>query len=48
MRVYEIAAMPADGIGPEVINAGIALLDPLAKRVGSFSISFRSFDWGSD
>ncbi len=48
MKVYEIAAIPADGIGPEVINAGIAVLDALAKCDGSFSISFTSFDWGSD
>ena len=48
MKVYEIAAIPADGIGPEVINAGIVVLDELAKRDGSFSFSFTSFDWGSD
>ena len=48
MKVYEIAAIPADGIGPEVINAGIAVLGALAKRDGGFSISFTSFDWGSD
>ena len=48
MKTYEIAAIPADGIGPEVINAGIVVLDALAKRDGSFSFSFTSFDWGSD
>ena len=48
MKTYEIAAIPADGIGPEVISAGIAVLEALAIRDGGFSISFTSFDWGSE
>ena len=40
MKTYEIAAIPADGIGPEVISAGIAVLEALAIRDGDFSISF--------
>ena len=48
MRTYFIAAIPADGIGPEVISAGITVLESLAKRVGTFALEFKTFDWGSD
>ena len=34
MKKYRIAAIPADGIGPEVINAGLEVLDAVARRTG--------------
>lgn len=48
MRNYAIAAIPADGIGPEVIGAGLRVLDALARRVGDIGFQVESFDWGSD
>lgn len=48
MRHYNIAAIPADGIGPEVIEAGVAVLQALAQRAGDFSLAVENFDWGSD
>lgn len=48
MRTYRIAAIPADGIGPEVISAGLEVLDALEKRGLGFSLDVRTFDWGSD
>lgn len=48
MREYTIAAIPADGIGPEVISAGGAVLDALARRVGDVALNVTTFDWGSD
>ncbi len=48
MRNYSIAAIPADGIGPEVITAGTVVLDALARRVGDLSFTVKTFDWGSD
>lgn len=47
MNTYKIATLPADGIGPEVIEAGVAVLQALAKRDGGFTLDFTSFDWGS-
>ena len=47
MREYSIAAIPADGIGPEVIDAGITVLESLQERVGDLRLSFGRFDWGS-
>src|SRR5271165_6578456 len=48
MRSYRIAAIPADGIGPEVIDAGLEVLDALVRRDGGFQLSVERFDWGSD
>ena len=48
MRSYAIAAIPADGIGPEVIGAGITVLEALQKRLGDVAFHFETFDWGSD
>lgn len=48
MRAYKIAAIPADGIGPEVIAAGLQVLEALSKRSGDFTIETETFDWGSD
>ena len=47
MKSYSIAAIPGDGIGQEVIAAGIEALDALAEREG-FAFTFDHFDWGSD
>ena len=48
MRTYKIAAIPADGIGPEVIDAGSEVLSVLAQRAGDVRFDVTSFDWGSD
>jgi tartrate dehydrogenase/decarboxylase/D-malate dehydrogenase len=48
MRRHKIAAIPADGIGPEVISAGVQVLQSLAKRLGDVEFDVTSFDWGSD
>ena len=48
MKTYTIAAIPGDGIGPEVIAAGVEVLNALAKRVGAFTFKFDHFDWGGE
>jgi tartrate dehydrogenase/decarboxylase/D-malate dehydrogenase len=48
MKSYRIAAIPGDGIGREVIAAGIEVLQALAERDGGFVLDFEDFDWGSD
>jgi tartrate dehydrogenase len=40
--------MPGDGIGPEVISAGIRVLSCLASTLGTFSLEFTHFPWSSD
>jgi tartrate dehydrogenase/decarboxylase / D-malate dehydrogenase len=48
MKHYKIAAIPADGIGPEVIAAGLQAVTALERRDGSFKLCVTSFDWGSE
>src|ERR1700752_4573649 len=48
MKRYRTAAIPGDGIGPEVIAAGLEVLDALATRDGGFALEVERFDWGSD
>jgi tartrate dehydrogenase/decarboxylase/D-malate dehydrogenase len=48
MREYKIAAIPGDGIGTEVISAGITVLNKLASQDGGFKLSFEHFPWSSD
>jgi tartrate dehydrogenase/decarboxylase/D-malate dehydrogenase len=48
MREYRIAAIPGDGIGAEVVAAGIKVLALCAARDGGFALRFDQFDWGSE
>jgi len=46
--MYKIASIPADGIGPEVISAGIKVLEKLATTFNTFDLRFTHFDWSSN
>src|SRR3954449_1849103 len=48
MREYKIASIPGDGIGKEVIPAGLAVLNALQSKCGDFKLFVESFPWGSD
>lgn len=48
MRNYSIAAIPGDGIGPEVISAGLHVLQALEQKLQSFHLNVETFPWGSD
>ena len=48
MKRLNIASIPADGIGPAVISAGIEVVQAVCARNGDIDLSFTHFDWGSD
>jgi tartrate dehydrogenase/decarboxylase/D-malate dehydrogenase len=48
MKTYQIATIPGDGIGKEVIPAGQEVLEALARACGSFRFEFENFGWGGD
>jgi tartrate dehydrogenase/decarboxylase/D-malate dehydrogenase len=48
MGSYRIAAIGGDGIGPEVIEAGLTVLDALQRRDPALKLAVERFDWGSD
>ena len=48
MGEYRIAAIGGDGIGPEVVEAGVEVLNAVAERDGGFSLKAETFPWGGD
>ena len=48
MKTYQIACIPGDGIGKEVVPAGQTVLEALAATQNTFKFAFSSFDWGGD
>jgi len=48
MKRHRIAAIPGDGIGQEVIPAGLRVLRALAERTGAFALDVETLPWGSD
>jgi len=47
--VLRIAAIPADGVGREVVAAGREVLDALAAgSAGAFAFDWQEFDWGCE
>ena len=47
MKTYNIACIPGDGIGKEVVPAGQTVLEALAAT-SNFKFQFENFDWGGD
>jgi tartrate dehydrogenase/decarboxylase / D-malate dehydrogenase len=48
MKTYNIATIPGDGIGKEVIPAGQQVLQAMARADGHFNFAFENFGWGGD
>jgi len=46
LKTYRIAAIPGDGIGNEVIPAGIEVVERISSVEG-FAVDFTHFDWSS-
>jgi tartrate dehydrogenase/decarboxylase/D-malate dehydrogenase len=47
MKSYRIAAIPGDGIGKEVIAAGVEVLNVLSEKE-NFKLDIEAFDWSSE
>jgi len=48
-QTFKIAAIPADGVGKEVVAAGRRVLDTLAAQSeGKFAFAWEEFPWGSE
>src|ERR671917_1015183 len=48
MTVVEIGVIGGDGIGPEVVRAGMQVLDAAASDDPSLELGFTEFPWGCD
>ena len=47
MNRHRIAVIPGDGIGPEVIPAGLRVLGRVAELTGSFQLDVEELPWSS-
>lgn len=48
MKTHKIAVIPGDGIGPEVIEEGVKVLNKVADLDGAFRFEFEYFPWGCE
>jgi tartrate dehydrogenase/decarboxylase / D-malate dehydrogenase len=46
LKSYIIALYPGDGIGPEVLDASLKVVDAAQRVVGGFHLDCTRFDWG--
>lgn len=46
MRKYKIAVVPGDGVGHEIVPAGLTVLSAVAEKE-EFTVTTESFPWGS-
>jgi tartrate dehydrogenase/decarboxylase / D-malate dehydrogenase len=46
--VVEIGVIGGDGIGPEVVRAGMEVLEAAAKDDPSLELGFTEFPWGCE
>ena len=44
---YHVAVFRGDGIGPDVTDATIAVLEAVQKRIGGFCLDFNSYHAGA-
>jgi tartrate dehydrogenase/decarboxylase/D-malate dehydrogenase len=47
MKTYDIAIIPGDGVGREVADEAVKILDAVAQKF-SFGVHIETFDWGCD
>lgn len=47
MKTYNIALLPGDGIGPEVLREGVKVLEA-ASSASDFKLTFERYDFGGD
>jgi tartrate dehydrogenase/decarboxylase/D-malate dehydrogenase len=48
MKSYDIAVIPGDGIGKEVVPAAVEVLNTVAEVHGGFQFTFTNFPWSCD
>lgn len=46
LKVFRIALYPGDGIGPEVLDAAMKVVEAAERVIGGFHLECERFDWG--
>lgn len=47
-RIHRVAVIPGDGVGREVVRAGLMVLDAAQRACGDFRLDLTTLPWGSD
>ncbi|KAF2201964.1 tartrate dehydrogenase [Delitschia confertaspora ATCC 74209] len=47
-KVHTIACIPGDGIGVDITEAAVQVLQKLSQTLGAFEFDFTTFDWSSE
>jgi 3-isopropylmalate dehydrogenase len=47
MKTYQIAVLSGDGIGPEIVDGALQVLETLQKQVGLFNLDYQFFEAGA-
>ncbi|MBN1467492.1 MAG: tartrate dehydrogenase [Fusobacteriaceae bacterium] len=48
MKIFKVAVIAGDGIGPEVLEEGIKVLNKVAELDGTFKVEYTHFPWGCE
>ncbi|MEM7333328.1 MAG: isocitrate/isopropylmalate family dehydrogenase [Chloroflexota bacterium] len=48
MTTYNIASLPGDGIGKEIMPEAMQVLHTVAEKIGSFTLNFEQYPWGCE
>mgnify|MGYP001803023906 CR=1 FL=1 len=48
MKRYNIATLPGDGIGKEIMPECVRVLDAVAEHVGGYTLAYEYFPWGCE
>lgn len=48
MKAYHVAVIPGDGIGRDVTDEAIKVLNAVAQKDGTFRFAFTEFQWGCE
>lgn len=46
-KIYSIASIPGDGIGVDITDAAVQVIQALSRTLDSFECDFKTFDWSS-
>ena len=46
VKTHRIALYPGDGIGTDVVDATVTVLDAVERTVGGYHLAYERFDWG--
>lgn len=47
-KSYQIAVVPGDGIGQDIVPEGLKVLEAVQQATGDFRLEFEEFPWGCD